>query len=1077
MSVKTFQTEWGGRTLTIETGRFAHQADASCTVTYGETVVLATAVMSSEQRGLPFFPLMVDYEEKYYAAGKIKGSRFIKKEGRPSDQAVLAGRMIDRGLRPLFDDSIRNDIQVITSVMSFDEENDPDVLAIIAASCVLHISRIPWDGPLAGVRVGRKDGEWLLNPTYAEREKSEMDFVISATSERLLMIEADAKQVGDDVMGDAIEYGMSQVGVIVDLIEEVRKEVGAEKVTAESLSTMSPDDIAMKAKVEALALPFIEAATEKYFFGEPLARKVDRAVARGIIKKELSEFLVSEGIDEADVHFGTGIIYGAIEDVISAQILKSDRRVDGRKMDEIRALSADAGIVPRTHGSALFSRGETQIFSTVTLAGPGAEQVIDTMEMDIKIGYMHHYSFPPFSVGEAKPMRGPGRREIGHGALAEKALIPVLPEKLDFPYTIRVTSETMGSNGSSSMGSVCGSTIALMDAGVPLKAPVAGLAIGLASTPDMKTWKVFTDLQDLEDGQGGMDFKVAGTRNGVTAVQLDTKTIGIDMEIVREAFKQAKVAREQILDVIDTEISSPREELSVYAPRIVSFKIDPDKIRDVIGAGGKIINEIIAETGVEIDIEDDGTVAVTSKTAEGMDRAVEWIKQLTADAEVGKTYKGKVVRLMDFGAFVEILPGKDGMVHISELAPWRVDKVTDIVKEGQEVFVKVIEIDSMKRVNLSMKQAEGNVYPDKPKDDGLNTLKMYEQRVNVQTTMTARPRISRAVVGFVLILIIGFLSVQWSRTGIAGNSASVGGSTTLNDDYIAVLALYSMVDDDDMINRIKAHFHFGASESMFALRNNGEFISVSPKDQDTVIGSVTRPHMWFLPGTIGALYVRRENGEVSSSRVRSDGGRLFANVGEFVEPITRNIPAGAITGGHFSCIDECPSINVLGAQIIPDVGIGSFDFYSVLDDDHLESVFTFPVDTRDSAVKGFASDILKRTQPEVVSRTLANGVEIEEIVPGDFVVSQDLGDGVLKYGDDDSVLFLKKTDYGSFLMSSDDLLQEYSDMSTPVWTSKFCVRDPAYFFPVNFSSTFAENSVSPFYIVRGSRSWNICLMN
>ncbi|NQV12229.1 polyribonucleotide nucleotidyltransferase [Candidatus Uhrbacteria bacterium] len=716
MSVQTFETEWAGRTLKIETGRFAHQADASCTVQYGDTVVLATAVMSKETRpGMHFFPLMVEFEEKYSAAGKIKGSRFMKKEGRPSDQAVLSGRMIDRGIRPLFDNSIRNDIQVIVSVLSFDEENDPDVLGIIGSACVLHMSQIPWNGPIAGSRVGRVNDEFVLNPTYAVREESSMDLVVSGTTDRLLMVEADAKQLSDDLMGDAIEFGLKSLAPVMELLEKVKATVGSEKIDPATLAPETDEEKAARANVEKLSLPLIASGTEKYFFGDPLARKVDRGVARAKIEADLVEALLSQGVDKDHLSYGTSMIYSEVENVISAQILKNDRRVDGRAILDVRALEADTGILPRTHGSALFSRGETQILSTVTLAGPGAQQIVDTMEMDVKIHYMHHYTFPPFSVGEAKPMRGPGRREIGHGALAEKALIPVLPAIADFPYTIRVTSDTMGSNGSSSMGSVCGSTLSLMDAGVPILAPVAGVAIGLASVPDMSEWKVFTDLQDLEDGQGGMDFKVAGTREGVTAVQLDTKTIGIDMAIVREALVQGKACRNKILDVIEAEIKTPRAELSAYSPRIEALKINPEKIRDVIGPGGKMINEIIKETGVDIDIEDDGTVTITSKEAEGMRQAIAWVQSLVEEVEVGKTYKGKVTRLMDFGAFVEVLPKQEGLVHVSELAPWRVEKVGDIVKEGQIIFVKIVEIDAMGRINLSMKKAEGNVYPEPPK--------------------------------------------------------------------------------------------------------------------------------------------------------------------------------------------------------------------------------------------------------------------------------------------------------------------------------------------------------------------------
>lgn len=714
MEIKTFSTMWAGRELTIEVGRMAFQADAACTVRYGDTMVMSTAVMSKDVRpGMSFFPLMVDYEEKYSAAGKIKGSRFIKKEGRPSDQAVLAGRMIDRTLRPLFNNSMRNDIQVINSVLSFDEENDPDVVAIIAACTVVHMSKIPWNGPVAGIRMGYINGEWVANPTYAQREEATSDLVVCGTTDRLLMVEASAEQVGDDAMATGVEEGLKALAPVIDLIQQVRDAVGSEKV--DPLANVDPEEAAARERVEAIAKPFIEQKVEELFFAAPLDRKIDRAVARGKLTDELKTFLAEQGVEDDEIGYGTGIVYGEIENVISRQILASDRRVDGRAIEEIRMLKGDVGLLPRTHGSALFLRGETQVLSTVTLAGPGAAQVIDTMEVDEKKRYMHHYSFPPFSVGETKPLRGPGRREIGHGALAEKALEPVLPSKEAFPYVMRVTSDTMGSNGSSSMGSVCGSTLALMDAGVPISNPVAGVAIGLASTPDMSEWKVFTDLQDLEDGHGGMDFKVAGTKDGVTAIQLDTKTIGLSVDIVREAFRQAAQGRMQILDVITSAIAEPRADLSPYAPRIESLQIHPDKIRDVIGPGGKQINEIIDETGVEIDIEDDGTVTITSKESEGMKKAIEWIKTLTADVEVGKTYHGTVVRLMDFGAFVEVLPKKDGLVHISEMAPYRVNQVKDIVKEGDKVFVKVTEIDSMGRTNLSMKQAEGNTYPEPPK--------------------------------------------------------------------------------------------------------------------------------------------------------------------------------------------------------------------------------------------------------------------------------------------------------------------------------------------------------------------------
>lgn len=706
MDIKQFKLDWGGKTLTVEIGRLAHQADAACTVQLGDTVVLSTVVMSKDVRpGMGFFPLMVDFEEKYAAAGKIKGSRFIKKEGRPSDEAVLTSRMIDRTIRPLFPPRLLNEVQVICNVLSFDAENDADIPAMVGTCIALHMSNIPWNGPVSGVRMGLLDGAWTVNPTYDERERAAADLVVCGTQDKLIMMEAGVNIVADDIIVEGIDAGLKQLAPMIAFMEEIRAAVGSEKVDP----TVEKEEArALREQISALAKPFISAEVEARMFSAPLASKNERNDAKSEIYAALSAHLSEQGVAEEHQHHGTSLIYDEIQRYVSAQILEKDRRVDGRGIEELREIRADVSFLPRTHGSAIFSRGETQILSTTTLAGPSFEQIVDTMEMDVKKRYMHHYAFPPFSVGEIKPLRGPGRREIGHGALAEKALEPVLPSKENFPYVMRVVSETMGSNGSSSMGSTCGSTLALMDAGVPIKAPVAGVAIGLASNDDMSAWKVITDLQDLEDGPGGMDFKITGTRDGVTAVQLDTKTAGLPMDVVREAFRQAKSGRVQILDVMETAIAQPRAELSRYAPRIESLMIHPDKIREVIGPGGKIINQIIDATGVDINIEDDGMVTVTSVNAEGIREAIQWIKNIVAEAEVGATYKGKVTRLMDFGAFTEFLPGKEGLVHISEMAPFRIGKVIDAVKEGDEVFIKVIEIDSMGRVNLSMKQAEGN---------------------------------------------------------------------------------------------------------------------------------------------------------------------------------------------------------------------------------------------------------------------------------------------------------------------------------------------------------------------------------
>jgi polyribonucleotide nucleotidyltransferase len=714
--IKRFETEWGGKQLIIETGRFAEQANGACTVQYGDTVVIATATMSETLReGLDFFPLQVEFEEKLYAAGRIKGSRFIKKEGRPTDEAVLVGRSIDRGLRPLFDDRMRNDIQVIVSCLAFDGENDPDITGIIAASCALHMSDIPWNGPIAGVRVGEINGEKVLNPSYEARTKSILDLAFAGSNGKIVMVEAGANEASEETCLEGFEFGLKHLRKPLELIEQVRKEVGKPKK-----DVFAPKNEEEKTKnerrevIENLVHPFITEKTRELFFGEPKASKVERRLAKNKVKELTADFLTSQEISKDDQKYGLAIVGDVIEEEISRAIIEDGKRVDGRAINEIRFLLGEVAIFPRVHGSAHFKRGETQVISITTLGAPGDEQTLDGMELVGTKRFFHHYNFPPFSVGECKPMRGPSRRDIGHGALAEKALVPMMPDKETFPYTIRVVSEVLGSNGSSSMASTCGATLALMDAGVPIKAPVAGIAMGLAS--DKKgNWKVFTDLQDLEDGVGGMDFKIAGSREGITAIQMDTKTDGLSFEIIKTTITQSREARMQILDVIIGTLPTHRPDLSPYAPRIITLRINPETIGNVIGPGGKMINEIIATTGVQaIDIEDDGLVCITSTNAEGAQKAFEWIKNLTREVVAGETFKGKVTRLMDFGAFVEILPKQEGLVHISKLAPWRVEKVSDIVKPGDEVFVKVSEIDDMGRINLSMKDAVGNVYPEKP---------------------------------------------------------------------------------------------------------------------------------------------------------------------------------------------------------------------------------------------------------------------------------------------------------------------------------------------------------------------------
>ena len=714
MNEKTFEMDYAGKKLIVKTGALAMQANASCTVQYGDTMVLATAVINKEEKeGMPYFPLMVEYQEKMYAAGRIKGSRFIKRDGRPTDEAVLISRLIDRGIRPLFDDAIRRDIQVVVTALSFDGVNAPDVPAIIAASIVLHISDIPWAGPLAGIRVGQVDGKFIANPTYEEREKSVIDLTLSNSMDKVAMVESDANEADEKTVFEAFKFGLEQTKPIIEFIEKIQKEVGKEKVVIDTSRKLDGEEGDENQKVSLEELKKLEAECkekaleqlDKYLFNIPKGSKGERKATLSKVKNDLEDFLKEKQVGKDRRKKILGFWEEFIDEQITTAILERDQRVDGRKLTDIRPLSAQVGLIPRMHGSGLFNRGETQILSILTLGSPSDEQLLDGMEVEGKKRYMHHYNFLGFSVGEASPIRGAGRREIGHGALAEKALEPVLPSKEDFPYTILITSETLGSNGSSSMASTCGSTLALMDAGVPIKKPVAGIAMGMASN-EKGEYKILTDIQDLEDGKGGMDFKVTGTRDGITAIQMDTKTHGITLEMIEKALSQGIVALNEILDMIQKEIPEPRSDLSKFAPRITSIRINPEKIGTVIGPGGKIINKIIDETGVAIDIEDDGLVMITSTEPEGMKKAIEWIETLTKEAKVGETYEGEVVRILDFGAFVEIFKGTDGMVHVSEISDKeRVEDINKYLKVGQKVKVKVMKIDEKGRINLSMKQA------------------------------------------------------------------------------------------------------------------------------------------------------------------------------------------------------------------------------------------------------------------------------------------------------------------------------------------------------------------------------------
>lgn len=708
MTPQAFSIDYAGRPLTISVGKLAQQANGSCTIQYGDTLVLCTATLGEAREDAGFFPLSVEYEERMYASGKIKGSRFIKREGRPTDEAILSGRLIDRAIRPLFPSDLRNDVTVVATVFSHDQQNDADIPALVGASCALAMSNIPWNGPIAAVRVGLKDGQFILLPTYQETEEGELDLVVAGTKDKTLMVEAGAKRVSEELILGAMKFAHENLAPLIDLINQVVQAVGAPKL---SLHVVRSEE---EQKRLAAAAAFLQ--TQKgVLFAEPLRTKADRKAAVARLKAALEANLVAQGVAAKEGMKGLGAVIDTfVDEEVTHMILNEKRRADGRALDEVRALSSEVALIPRTHGSGLFLRGQTQVLSTVTLGSPGMEQTLDTMEYATTKRYFHHYNFPSYSVGETRPSRGPGRREIGHGALAERAVMPVLPTKELFPYTVRVVSEVLGSNGSSSMGATCGSTLALMDAGVPLLEPVAGIAMGMASDEKLGKYQIITDLQDIEDGEGGMDFKIAGTKTGITAIQMDTKTSGIPWNVVEEAVHQSRAARLRVLDSMLATIGAPRAELSKYAPRIVSFKINTDRIRDVIGPGGKVINEIIATHKVQIDIEDDGTVMVTSVNPESLDAAVAWIKQLTREVQAGEKFSGPVTRILDFGAFVEILPKVEGLVHISEMAPYRVGKVTDIVEVGKVVNVLVKEIDSMGRLNLSMKLAEGNVYPPAP---------------------------------------------------------------------------------------------------------------------------------------------------------------------------------------------------------------------------------------------------------------------------------------------------------------------------------------------------------------------------
>ena len=691
---RVFKTAIGGKLLELEIGKVCEMANGQVMVRYGDTVVNVTAVMSKEPRpDIDFFPLSCDYEEKMYAAGKIPGG-FIKREGRPSEKAILNSRLMDRPLRPLFPKGFYNDVQVVATVMCVDHDAPSEIAAMIGSSVALAISDIPWDGPTGSVLIGRVDGQLIVNPSLAQREVSDMHLVVSGTKDAIMMVEAGANEVPEDEILDAIMFAHEEIKKIVEFIDEIVAEIGKPKKEQELYKVPEEIDTA----VRAYAVDKMRAAIQTY---DKMERLDNMDAVEAEAKEHFAEIYPENGKDVDSV------LYNITKEQVRSMILDEGIRPDNRKLDEIRPIWCDTGILPRTHGTGLFKRGQTQVLSVATLGAMGDAQTIDGITEQTEKRYMHHYNFPPYSVGEARPMRSPGRREIGHGALAERALIPVLPSVEEFPYAIRVVSEVLSSNGSTSQASVCGSCLALMDAGVPIKAPVAGIAMGLIERVEedgTSKMAILSDIQGMEDFLGDMDFKVAGTAKGVTAIQMDIKVHGLSKKVLQDALKQAHDGRMHIMSEMMDEIAAPREEMSPYAPRIISMQIDPDKIRTVIGPGGKTINRIIAETGVKIDIDDTGLVYIAAPDMESAHAGVREIELLTKDVEVGETYEGTVTRIMNFGAFIEILPGKEGLLHISKMAKHRVEKVEDEMNIGDKVTVKVTEIDSQNRINLSRKE-------------------------------------------------------------------------------------------------------------------------------------------------------------------------------------------------------------------------------------------------------------------------------------------------------------------------------------------------------------------------------------
>jgi len=693
---RTFETTYAGRKLVVETGKTCGLSNGSCWVRYGETVVMANVTASAKPReGVDFFPLSVDYEERLYSVGRIPGS-FTKREGKPSEKAILTSRCVDRPIRPLFPKDMRNDVSVVMTVLSVEPDNAPEIAGMIATSIAISISDIPWNGPIAGINVGLVDGEIVLNPTLEQRAKTDLVLTVAGTAEKIVMIEAGANEVPEDTMLDAILKGHEEIKKMVAFINEIRAEIGKPKFEFESQEV----DHDMFDAIEAFASDRVKIALDT---DDKTVRDARLAPIIDDIHAKFDEVYPEQiaMIDEC--------IYKLQKKIVRAWLYEG-KRVDGRGIDEIRPLAAEVGLLPRVHGSGLFTRGQTQVLTIATLGPVSEAQKIDGLDEEDSKRYMHQYNFPSYSVGETKPSRGPGRREIGHGALAERALAPVIPPVEEFPYALRLVSEVLSSNGSTSQGSICGSTLALMDAGVPIKAPVAGISCGLITLPDSDDFMTMVDIQGLEDFFGDMDFKVGGTHKGITAIQVDIKVDGLTPAIIKEAFEKTRKARLYILDEIMLKaIPEARPTVSEFAPKMVQTKIHVDKIREVIGQGGKVIQKISADCDVKIDINDDGNVFISGISAEGVNKALQIVHTIANDPEVGAIYKGKVVRIMDFGAFVEIAPGKDGLVHISKLDKQRVEKVEDVVSIGDEIVVKVTEIDRQGRINLSRKDALADI--------------------------------------------------------------------------------------------------------------------------------------------------------------------------------------------------------------------------------------------------------------------------------------------------------------------------------------------------------------------------------